>query len=435
MTAYNEHPDDKAERKPVDTVEIDKTELLLVDYYNPKLTSQTWYADLEGSFVADEDCTWELSLVVVGTAKLFCNGQLVVDNESKQRAGDGFFNMGTVEEKGRLEVTKGETYSFKVQFGSAATSKLSGGQVLFGSGALRIGGCKVVDPRAEIARAAALARDADQVIVCAGLNADWETEGSDRPDMDLPPGIDALIEAVTAANKNTVVVNQSGTPVAMPWASKVGAVVQAWYGGNETGNAIADVLFGDYNPSGKLSLSWPVRVQDNPAFLNFRTEGGRTVYGEDVYIGYRYYEFAERDVLFPFGHGLSYTTFAFEEAPRVVEAGGKITVAVQVMNTGKVTGADVVQVYVAPRQKAKINRPVKELQGFAKVELKPGETREVEVVMETKYAASYFDEERGKWCVEKGEYDVVVSDSSDVKNGQAVTGSFKVPETYWWSGI
>lgn len=435
MTAYTEHPDDKAERKPVDTVEIDKTELLLVDYYNPKITSRTWYADFEGSFVADEDCTWELSLVVVGTAKLFCNGQLVVDNDSKQTAGDTFFNQGTVEEKGRLRVRKGETYAFKVQFGSAATSKLRGGQVLFGSGALRIGGCKVIDPRAEIERAAALARTADQVIVCAGLNADWETEGSDRADMDLPPGIDALVEAVAAANGNTVVVNQSGTPVAMPWARKVGAVVQAWYGGNETGNAIADVLFGDHNPSGKLSLSWPVRVQDNPAFLNFRTEGGRTIYGEDVYVGYRYYEFAGRDVLFPFGHGLSYTTFAFEEAPRVVESGGRITVAVQVMNTGKVAGADVVQVYIAPRQKAKVNRPVKELQGFAKVELAPGETREVEVVMETKYAASYFDEERGQWCVEKGEYDVVVSDSSDVKNSQAVTGSFEVPETYWWSGI
>lgn len=434
MTAYLEHPDDKADRTPVDHVEIDKTELLLVDYYNPKISSAKWYADLEGSFVADEDCTWEFSLVVVGTAKLYCNGNLVVDNETKQTAGDTFFNQGTVEEKGRLDVKKGETYNFKVQFGSAATSKLRGGQVLFGSGALRVGGCKVIDPKAEIERAAELAKDADQVIVCAGLNADWETEGSDRANMDLPPGIDDLIEAVAKANPNTVVVNQSGTPVTMAWADRVGAIVQAWYGGNETGNAIADVLFGDVTPSGKLSLSWPVRVQDNPAFLNFRTEGGRTIYGEDVYIGYRYYEFAGREVLFPFGHGLSYTTFSFSGL-KVTEEGGKLSVKLQVKNTGNVKGAEVVQVYVAPKKAAKVNRPVKEMQGFTKVDLAPGEAKELEVVIETKYAASYFDEERSKWCAEKGEYEVVVSDSSAVTEGKALKGSFEVPETFWWSGI
>lgn len=434
MTAYTEHPDEKADRTPVDTIEIDKTELLLVDYANPKITSKTWYADLEGSFVADEDCTWELSLVVCGTAKLFCNGQLIVDNDTKQTAGDTFFNQGTVEEKGQLQVKKGETYHFKVQFGSAATSKLGGSQVLFGSGALRIGGCKLIDAQAAIQHAAALAKDADQVIVCAGLNADWETEGSDRANMDLPPGIDDLIEAVAAANPNTVVVNQSGTPVTMAWAHKVGAIVQAWYGGNETGNAIADVLFGDVNPSGKLSLSWPAKLQDNPAFLNFRTEGGRTIYGEDVYIGYRYYEFAEKEALFPFGHGLSYTSFEFSGL-QVSEAEGKVKVSVKVKNTGKVKGAEVVQVYVAPKQKAKVNRPVKEMQGFTKVELAPGETKEVTVEMETKYAASYFDEERGKWCVEKGEYAVVASNSSDVKEGKAVSGSFEVSETFWWSGV
>lgn len=434
MTAYLEHPDDKAGREPVDKIDLDKTELLLVDYDNPKITSKTWFADLEGTLAADEDCEWELSLVVVGTAKLFCNDKLIIDNDTKQTQGDTFFNQGTVEEKGRLTVKKGETYRVKVQFGSAATSKLRGGQVLFGSGALRIGGCKVIDPRAEIKRAAELAKGAEQVIVCAGLNADWETEGSDRADMNLPPGIDELIEAVAAANKNTVVVNQSGTPVTMPWVGKVGAIVQAWYGGNETGNAIADVLFGDRNPSGKLSLSWPVKVQDNPAFLNYRTEGGRTIYGEDVYVGYRFYEYVEREVLFPFGHGLSYSSFDFGELS-VSEKDGKVKVSLKVRNTGKTKGAEVVQVYVQPKEKAKINRPVKELQGFAKVELAPGEVKEVAVDFETKYAASYFDEERNKWCAEAGEYEVVASDSSDVKEGNTVRGSFRVPETFWWSGI
>lgn len=435
MTAYNESPEEKADRTPLDVLELDKTELLLVDYYNPKIQSSTWYADLEGSFVAEEDGAWDLSLVVVGTAKLFCNGELIIDNQTAQRQGNAFFGQGTVEEKGTLKVRKGKTYDFKVQFGSAATSKLTGGQVLFGGGALRVGGCRSIDPKAEIERAVALARDADQVIICAGLNADWETEGSDREDMDLPPGVDDLIAAVAAANPDrTVVVNQSGTPVTMPWADRVGAIVQAWYGGNETGNAIADVLFGDVNPSGKLSLSWPLRGQDNPAFLNFRTEGGRTIYGEDVYVGYRYYEFAGKQVLFPFGHGLSYTTFGFGDLS-VSEAGGKLSAALKVTNTGGVKGSEVVQVYVQPKQRAKVNRPVKELQGFTKVELGPGETKTVTVDLETKYAASYWDEERSKWCVEAGEYEVVVSDSSEVREGKALKGSFKVAETSWWSGI
>lgn len=337
-----------------------------------------------------------------------------------------------MEEKGFFKVKKGETYNVKVEFASAVTSKLTD-QVLIGGGCLRIGGCKVIDPEQEIAKAAELARDADQVIICAGLNADWETEGNDRENMDLPPPMDKLIAAVLAANPNTVVVMQSGTPVSMPWVDNAPAIVQAWYGGNETGNVIADVLFGDVNPSGKLSLSFPKKLQDNPAFLNFRAEGGRTLYGEDIYIGYRYYEFAEKEVLFPFGHGLSYTTFEFADL-KVTEKDGGVEVGVTVKNTADVKGAEVVQVYVAPKQPAKVNRPRKEMKGFTKVELGPGESKTVSVGIETKYAASYWDEERNKWCAEKGEYEVIVSNSSDV-SAKALRGSFTIDETFWWTGL
>jgi beta-glucosidase len=432
MSVYNESPEVKG-RERTDEIDLEKTELLLVDYKNPKLKSDLWYADFEGSFVADEDGTWEFGVVVCGTAKLFVNGKLVVDNATTQRQGDAFFGSSTVEEKGFVDVRKGEKYEVKVEFASAVTSKLAGNNVLFGGGTLRVGGCKVIDPKKEIAKAAELAKGADQVIICAGLNADWETEGSDRENMDLPAPMDEMIAAVAAANKNTVVVMQSGTPVRMPWIDDVAAVVQAWYGGNETGNVIADVLFGDVNPSGKLSLSFPKRVQDNPAFLNFRAEGGRTVYGEDVYVGYRYYEFAEREVLFPFGHGLSYTTFEFDGL-EVSEKDGKVEVGVTVRNTGSVKGAEVVQVYAAPKQAAKVNRPRKELKGFTKVELAPGESRKVTVDVETKYAASYWDEERSKWCAEKGEYEVIVANTSDVR-AKALSGSFSVDETSWWTGF
>ncbi|KAH8893200.1 Cel3c putative beta-glucosidase [Thozetella sp. PMI_491] len=433
MNVYNQPPSETA-RELIEAIDLVKTELLLVDYYNDKL-ADTWYADFESTFVPDFTGKWELSLVVSGTAQLFVNGQLVVDNATKQRAGDAFFGSATVEEKGTIEVKAGETYNIKVEFGSAKTSKLAGSS--FGSGALRIGAAKVINPEEEIAAAAALAKDADQVIICAGLNADWETEGHDRAAMDLPSPMDELITKVAEANPNTVVVMQSGTPVTMPWVDKVPALVQAWYGGNETGNIIADVIFGDATPSGKLSLSFPKRLQDNPAFLNYRTEARRTLYGEDIYIGYRYYEFADREVLFPFGHGLSYTTFGFSNLQTTGPENGKGTVSVKVTvaNTGAVKGSEVVQVYVAPKQAAKVNRPRKELKGFAKIELDPGASGEVEVAFDAKYAAGYWDEERDKWIVEAGEYEVVVSNSSAVDPSKVLTGSFTVPETYWWSGI
>ncbi|KAH9885644.1 glycoside hydrolase family 3 protein [Xylariomycetidae sp. FL2044] len=464
MKVFNERPDAK-DRETVDELELLKTEMLLVDYKNPKITSPEWYATFDGTLTADEDATWEFGVVVSGTANLYIKDPstgsdeyvLLIDNTAKQTKGDAFFGSATREEKGYYELKKGQTYDIRVTFGSSVTSKL--GEIPLGGGALRVGGCKVIDPKAEIANAVELAKSAEQVIICAGLNAEWETEGNDRDDMRLPPGSDDLIAAVAKANPNTVVVMQSGTPVEMPWIRDVHALIHAWYGGNETGNTIADILFGDANPSGKLSLTFPVRVQDNPTFLNYRTEASRVLYGEDVYIGYRYYEYLEREVLFPFGHGLSYTTFAFSDLSVVVviddgdssdsssssSSNSKLAISLTIQNTGAVRGAEVAQVYVAPRQRAKVNRPVKELKGFAKVELAPGESRRVTVGgIATKYAASYWDEERDQWCAEKGEYEVIVSDSSAVKQeqeeeegegGKVLRGAFEIPETYWWSGL
>ncbi|KAJ2903543.1 glycosyl hydrolase family 3 N terminal domain-containing protein [Zalerion maritima] len=432
MKVYNE-PSGASPRELRDQVDVLKTEILLADYYNAKINPDIWYADFEGSFVADEDCTYEFGLVVVGTAKLYVNGELVVDNATKQTLGEFFFGCATVEEKGTMKLKKGETYNIKVEFGSIATYTLQSPS-MFGNGALRIGGCKVIDYEHEVAKACALAKDADNVIICTGLNDNWETEGSDRAHMGLPPGMDNMIESVAKSNPNTVVVMQTGTPVSMPWINSVPSVVQAWYGGNETGNAIADVVFGDYNPSGKLPLSFPKRGQDNPAFLNYRTEGSRVLYGEDVYIGYRYYERLELPVLFPFGHGLSYTTFSMSDASVALED-GKVAVGATVRNTGSVKGAEVVQVYVARKQPAKINTPPKELQGFAKVELAPGEEKSVGVEMDVKYAANpYWDEERSKFCVEKGGYDVLVANSS-VCTERTLKGEFEVPETFWWNGV
>lgn len=445
LRVYNEPPSDPA-RECTDTIDLLKTELLLVDYYNPKLKSPLWYADFEGSFMAEEDGTFEFGVVVCGTAQLFVNGELVVDNATVQRQGEAFFGAGTVEEKGTILVKKGGKYTVKVEFASTPSSKLDGNNATFGGGALRVGGIFNIDPKAEIARAAELAKEAEQVIICAGLNADWETEGYDRTSMDLPTPMDELITAVAqAAPGRTVVVMQSGTPVTMPWVDKVGGIIQAWYGGNETGNIIADVLFGDANPSGKLSLSWPRRVEDNPAFLNYRSEGGRVLYGEDVYVGYRYYEKVGRQALFPFGFGLSYTRFELSGLEVVddddddndgKDKDGKIVVRLTAKNVGDVKGQEVVQVYVAPpKEGSKVRRPKKELKGFAKVELEAGESKRVEVVLDKKYAASYWDEFRERWCAEEGEYEVTVGNSSVEVEGETLRGGFRVKETFWWLGL
>ncbi|KAJ4325801.1 beta-glucosidase [Fusarium piperis] len=428
---YNQPPSASA-REPVEELWLTKSEMHLVDFYNDKV-EDLWYADLEGTLQIEEDATYEFGLIVSGTAKLYVNGDLIVDNATKQYPGEAFFGTATREELGRMDLKKGEKYHVKVEFASAPSFTLKFDNPVAGHGSLRVGACKVIDAQKEIEHSVALAKEHDQVIICGGLNSDWETEGSDRSSMKLPGALDDLIAAVSAANPNTAVVMQTGTPEEMPWLDAVPAVIQAWYGGNETGNSIADILFGDANPSGKLSLSFPKRLTDVPAFLNFRTEAGRTLYGEDIYLGYRYYEFADREVNFPFGHGLSYTTFAFSDLT-VTSSEGKLTASFKVRNTGSIRGAEVAQLYVKPLQTSKVNRPVKELKGFAKVELDAGAEQAVTISELEKYAAAYFDEEKDQWCVEAGEYEVIISDSS-VVGDKALKGSFKVDETYWWSGI
>lgn len=426
-------PASTKDRKAFDQLFITKSDVLLADYKHEEIPKDfLFYAQLEGTVVPEESTEYEFSLSVAGTGKLYVDGELVIDNETKQVGGDSFFGSGTREELGRISLQKGKKYQVRIDFGTLPTTKLvSSGATAFGAGGFRVGCERVVDYETERERAVKLAREVDQVVLCVGLNADWESEGYDRGNMDLPEGSDELIKAVCEANPNTAVVVQSGTPVTMHrWLEGAKAVVQAWYGGNETGNAIADVVFGEVNPSGKLPLSFPVRNEDNPAFLNYKSERGRTLYGEDVYVGYRFYEKTKKDVAFAFGHGLSYTTF--EISGLAVEDGKEdITVQATVENTGSRHGAEVVQVYVAQKSPS-INRPVKELKGFKKVEIKKGEKKSVEIVISKKYATSFWDEDEKSWIMEKDEYDVFVGNGSD-RVGKA--GTVQVKRTALWRGL
>lgn len=336
-----------------------------------------------------------------------------------------------------VKMQKGQTYRIKLDFGSAATTKIRAGSgtMRLTGGGFRLGGAWVLNMKDTIAEAVQMAKEVDQVIICAGLNQDWEGEGADRVDMKLPGEMDNMISAVADANRNTVVVNQTGTPVEMPWLLKVPGLLQAWYGGNETGNAIADVLFGDVNPSGRSSLSWPEKVKHNPAYFNYRSEGGRTLYGEDVYVGYRYYETIDRAVNFPFGYGLSYTTFELSDL-QVTQTGNSqaadLSISVSVINTGKNDGQEVVQVYVS-QSSPSVRRPPRELKGFGKVNVKAGDNESVTVKVPLKYAASYWDETRDSWILEKDSYEIEVTDGTG--EVPSLRAAFAVEETSWWNGL
>jgi beta-glucosidase len=239
----------------------------------------------------------------------------------------------------------------------------------------------------------------------------FESEGNDRPNMDLPGPQVELIRAVAAVNPRTVVVLNAGAPVAMPWLDAVPAVLEAYYPGQEAGNAVMAVLWGDVNPSGKLSVTFPKRLEDNPAFLYL--PGLREVYyGEGIFVGYRYYDTRAIEPLFPFGHGLSYTTFEYSDlkAAAIAKIGEPVAVSVVVHNSGTRTGKEVVQLYVSDRQSS-LPRPVKELKGFKKIELQPGESRTVDFVLDRR-AFAFYDPLKADWAVEPGDFEILVGSSS-----------------------
>ena len=271
--------------------------------------------------------------------------------------------------------------------------------------------------------AVAAAADADYVIVFGGLNKSkhQDAESADRLDYSLPYGQDALVEALAEVNANLVFVNISGNAVAMPWLPKVKAVLQGWFLGSEAGNSIADVLTGRVNPSGKLPFTFPVALADGPIsserqYPGIKREGEKVYdeyYTEGIYVGYRWYESRNVPVLFPFGHGLSYTEFEYGEAKLSASAlaeGRTLEVSVPVKNVGKMAGAEVVQLYVSDPE-CSVDRPVKELKGFGKLYLEPGETGVLKFTLGTDDLA-FFDPGKHEWVAEPGVYRVLVGASS-----------------------
>ena len=266
---------------------------------------------------------------------------------------------------------------------------------------------------AELERAVAAARAADVAVIFAGLPDSFESEGYDRQNMDMPACQNALIAAVAAAQPNTVVVLHNGSPIALPWADSVAAILEMYLGGEGVGAATDALLYGDAVPSGHLAESFPLRLQDNPSYLNFNTDPRVCRYAEDVFVGYRYYEKKEMPVRFPFGHGLSYTRFEIANArlsQPELDDNGCVQVTVDVTNTGDRAGKCVTQLYVSDLNGTP-DRPVKELKGFAKTELQPGETKQVSFSVD-KRALSFYSEALGDWFAPSGKYALLIGDSS-----------------------
>ena len=262
------------------------------------------------------------------------------------------------------------------------------------------------------------AAKADVAVVVVGRYPKLEGESFDVKTMDLPAGQDELIQAVEQANPHTIVVLNTGDPVTMTkWIDKTQALLEMWYGGQEGGHALASILFGDANPSGKLPVSLPKRFEDSPAYANYPGENLKVNYAEGIYVGYRYFDTKNVEPLFPFGFGLSYTTFAYNDlkVTHRIEFAGKVHLdeflaSLKVSNAGSRAGAEVVQLYIHDGH-SKIDRPMRELKGFQRVELKPGETKTVEFILD-RAALSYWSTEKKDWAADPGTFEIQVGASS-----------------------
>lgn len=381
-----------------DPVYTEVTGTTKYDWYGdslPNANKESFSVRIEGFFTPQETNTFTLELGAIGVGRLYIDGDIVIEHSPEKMMGQ------EIRTEKKLKAKK--SYAFKIEYfweGQTDFRRLSFG-------------CLPQPSSDMIHEAVKIAKKSDVVVLVASLNGEWESEGFDRVDMKLPGEQNLLIERVAKANPNTIVVLNAGSPVEMPWINKVPAVIQLWYDSQEQGNALADVLFGEVNPSAKLPTTFPVRLEDNPAFTNYPGENLKVRYGEGIFVGYRYYDKKELAPLFPFGHGLSYTTFKYSNmrlSSQKISPNETLTVEVDITNTGKRAGKEVVQVYVRDLQ-ASFSRPEKELKAFAKVMVKPGKTKTVSFTLDRE-AFWYFDAEQNGWATEAGTFEILAGASS-----------------------
>ena len=362
-----------------------------------------------GELQPEHSGEYNFEIFSIGPSKLSINGENLIDNWSSQEPGDAFFGMGSAPKREKIKFEKGKTYSLEVEY--KWEGRFPAVQI----------GMQPPDQFDLMEEAINLAKEADAVVLIAGTNSDWETEGNDRANLDLPSNQNELIETICKLNKNTVVVLNTGSPCEMPWIDNVNAILQCWFPGQEFGNSLADILIGKVNPSGKLPTTFPKKLSDTPAYSTYPGKDLQMDYEEGLFIGYRWYDRESIEPLFPFGHGLSYTSFEYSNLRAIPPKGDSSVAAfeVDITNTGDVAGKEVLQGYITVN-KSQIERPQKELKKFEKISLESGETKKVKFELSEK-DLSFWSTENNAWQVEPAEYLFSIGASAtDIKDSVSV---------------
>jgi beta-glucosidase len=363
---------------------------------DPKIANDNFSIRWTAKFTAPQTRKYHFSVSSDDGSRLYIDGKMMIDNwkDHGERAMTCEINMDAA-----------KTYDMKIEFYEGA-----------GDAVIRLGWKDLTDNTLEpsIEQAVEIAKKADVAIVCVGNIDSNESEGSDVDDFKMFGDQDELVQAIAKVNPNTVVVVYGGVPVLMKhWLGNVKAVIAALYPGQEGGTALAEILLGKVNPSGKLPFSYIQEKSESPAFKEYKDPSLKIHYSEGVFVGYRYYDKNNIKPLFPFGHGLSYTTFEYEGLKIAADKTGHM-VTVNVKNTGKTAGQEIVQLYVSPK-KSSVERPIKELKGFAKVQLDPGQSKTVSIQLDQR-AFQFYHPEKKQWTLEPGDFEILVGSSSkDIK--------------------
>lgn len=452
---FGENPEEKPDTKVVVSATAEKQLVDIPESYHSTIPTK-YFARARAKYTIQESGRLKFGFSTSGKGKLIIDGKEVIDlwtSQPPKTDSTPCFNRVCMERFYEQDFEKGRVLDLEVlQVNENVSGGVGTAQTLVG----RVGIYEVYDEDQGIKDAVELAKNVDVPIVITGLSSDFEYEGSDRKHLNLPGRVDELIAAVLEANPDAVswplcsydprcihpltklkiIITQSGLPIEMPWESQAATQLHAWFGGQETGHGMSDVLFGKVNPSGRLSLTFPKSVKHTPAYLTFSKADYDIVYGEGVFIGHRYYEMVDREPLFYFGHGLSYSKFEYsglavpKEFTSAVDHEMRVTVDIK--NTGPYSGAEVVQLYIR-QENSSLQRPLRELKGFTKVYLEVGETKNVELTLD-KYSLSFWSQEASKWKAEEGQYTVILASSSNPRD-EIARESFVLQKTFFWKGL
>ena len=354
------------------------------------------------TYVPDISGEHAFEIFAIGKSKLIINNEEIIDNWTDPLPGDAFFAHGSSSKRGASNLEKDKSYQIEIQY------KFEGNFP-----AIYIG-CQPPDKNDLLDEALNIAKEVDEVILLVGTNSDWETEGNDRVDFNLPGEQNTLIEKVLEINPNAIIVLNTGSPVDMPWVNKAKSILQSWYAGQEYGDALFEILTGLVNPSGKLPTTFPKRIKDTPAYSCYPGENLQMSYDEKLLIGYKWYDRKKIEPLFHFGHGLSYTNFEYSNLRISNSDKNNFTCSFNIENVGDISGFEISQCYIS-FMNCDEDEPIKKLQGFDKTYINSGEIKKIEICLDSK-SFSTWDIKNHQWEIKKGVFNILIgSSSNDIK--------------------